>query len=139
MSTFAAARLLQINDNVTGIAAIALLAAVQGVEFHMPMRTSEPLQEAMAEIRSRVPHYAEDRFFAPDIEMAKAHILSLRALDQGTRPFWWPTRARCGEASRLARCFQVMSFLQTWGDFSSIYRPAKLLTFTACSRPRGGW
>ena len=75
MATFAAARLQQINDNVAGIAAIALLAAVQGTEFHAPLRTSAPLQEVMAEIRSHVRRYTEDRFFAPDIEAAKAHVL----------------------------------------------------------------
>lgn len=71
MATYAAARLAPMADNVTGILAIELLAACQGVEFHAPLTTSTILQGVLAELRSAVPRYTEDRFFAPDIEAAR--------------------------------------------------------------------
>ncbi len=71
MATFAARRLADMADNTCGIVAIELLAAAQGVDFRAPLETSQPLQRAMAGIRAKVPFYAEDRLFAPDIEAIK--------------------------------------------------------------------
>ena len=76
MATYAAARLAPMADNVTGILAIELLAACQGVEFHAPLTTSTILQGVLAELRSAVPRYTEDRFFAPDIEAARKIVSS---------------------------------------------------------------
>jgi histidine ammonia-lyase len=70
MATFAARRLHDMASNTAGIVAIELLAAAQGVEFHMPFETSPTLRTALATIRAVVPAYREDRFFAPDIEAA---------------------------------------------------------------------
>ena len=74
MATFAARRLGDMADNARGIVAIELLAAAQGIEFHAPMTTSDPLAAVWHEIRSKVPFYDRDRGFAPDIEAAKALI-----------------------------------------------------------------
>ncbi len=76
MATYAAARLTPMADNVTGILAIELLAACQGVEFHAPLTTSTALQGVLTELRSAVPRYTEDRFFAPDIEAARKIVSS---------------------------------------------------------------
>ena len=76
MATHAAARLAPMADNVAGILAIELLAACQGVEFHAPLTTSAALQGVLAEVRTIVPRYTEDRFFAPDIEAAKQIVQS---------------------------------------------------------------
>jgi histidine ammonia-lyase len=70
MATFAARRLHDMAANTEGVVAIELLAAAQGIEFHAPHRTSPVLQDAVAQLRARVPTYTEDRFFAPDIEAA---------------------------------------------------------------------
>ncbi|HWP20917.1 MAG TPA: aromatic amino acid lyase, partial [Burkholderiaceae bacterium] len=67
MATFAARKLADMATNVRHIIAIELLAAAQGIDFHRPLRTSGRLEEAHALIRSKVPHYARDRVFAPDI------------------------------------------------------------------------
>ncbi|MDR3415631.1 MAG: histidine ammonia-lyase [Nevskia sp.] len=67
MATFAARRLLDMTANTRGIVAIELLAATQGIDFHLPLRTSPALQQVHALVRARVPFYAEDRYFAPDI------------------------------------------------------------------------
>jgi len=71
MATFAARRLGEMADNSTGIVAIELLAAAQGIEFHHPLQTSPTLAEAKALIRAAVPAFDRDRRFAPDIEAAK--------------------------------------------------------------------
>jgi histidine ammonia-lyase len=76
MSAYAAARLATMADNVAGILAVELLAACQGVEFHVPLTTSKMLQGVLSELRSAVPHYTEDRFFAPDIEAVRHIVLS---------------------------------------------------------------
>jgi len=74
MATFAARRLADMADNTAGIVAIELLAAAQGVDLRAPLATSPALQRAMASIRERVPFYAQDRYFAPDIESIKALV-----------------------------------------------------------------
>jgi histidine ammonia-lyase len=76
MANFAARRLREMADNTAGILAVELLAACQGVDFRAPMRSSEALERAKAELRSCVPFYDEDRYFAPDIEAAKRLIQS---------------------------------------------------------------
>jgi histidine ammonia-lyase len=68
MSTFAARRLAEMAENTAVIVAIELLAAAQGIDFRAPLETSPSLKRAMAAIRVRVPFYAGDREFAPDIE-----------------------------------------------------------------------
>jgi histidine ammonia-lyase len=70
MATFAARRLLEMAANTRGIVGIELLAAAQGIDFHAPLQTSPVLQDVQALLRARVPFYAEDRYFAPDIAAA---------------------------------------------------------------------
>lgn len=76
MATFAARRLGEMADNTAGIVAIELLAACQGVDFRAPLKTSELLEQAKQLLRKEVPFYAQDRYFAPDIEKAKRLVLS---------------------------------------------------------------
>ena len=76
MATFAARRLGEMADNTAGVLAVELLCAAQGLDFHRPLKTSPPLEEVRAAIRAKVPPYGEDRFFAPDLEAAKAMIHS---------------------------------------------------------------
>ena len=74
MSTFAARKLGELADNTATILSIELLAAAQGVELRAPHRTSPRLQAVLALIRSRVPHYDIDRYFAPDIASIKDEV-----------------------------------------------------------------
>jgi histidine ammonia-lyase len=67
MATFAARRLHEMLDNVANIVAIELLAAVQGVEFHLPQKSSPILQEVIVSIRDVSPAYLEDRSMSADI------------------------------------------------------------------------
>ena len=68
MAMFAARRLHDMLDNVEHIVAIELLAAAQGIDFHHPCKSSEPLEKVMAEIREVSPNYEEDRSLSADIE-----------------------------------------------------------------------
>jgi histidine ammonia-lyase len=74
MATFAARRLTEMAENTAGIVAIELLAATQGIDLRLPLKTSPALQRAYAEVRAKVPFYDHDRLLAPDIEAATALI-----------------------------------------------------------------
>ncbi len=76
MATFAARRLGDMVDNVAGIIAIELLAAVQAIDFHKPQSTSTLLQKAVDSLRASVPFYEKDRYFSPDIVLAKKLVIS---------------------------------------------------------------
>jgi len=74
MATHAARRLGPMVENVAGVVGIELLAAAQGIDFHRPARSSARLEEVHAGIRSEVPFYSADRYFAPDLEAAKSLV-----------------------------------------------------------------
>jgi histidine ammonia-lyase len=76
MATHAARRLGDMADNAAAVVAIELLAAVQGIEFHRPLKSSAALERIIARLRRKVAHYAADRYFAPDIEAAKRLVVS---------------------------------------------------------------
>jgi len=67
MATFAARRLSDIAENVTGILAVECLAAAQGIELRKPLKTSGQLQDVISVIRSEVAFYEADRYFADDL------------------------------------------------------------------------
>ncbi|SHF96160.1 histidine ammonia-lyase [Vibrio gazogenes] len=70
MATFAARRLKDMAENTRGILAVEILAAVQGLDFRSPLKSTERLEQARADLRARVPFYDKDRYFAADIEKA---------------------------------------------------------------------
>jgi histidine ammonia-lyase len=74
MATFAARRLHDMSGNSSAIIAIELLSAAQGIDFHAPLSTTEKLAHVMTFIRSQVPHYDQDRYFAPDIAQSRAWV-----------------------------------------------------------------
>lgn len=80
MAAGAALRLGPMLDNLEGILAIEALAAAQAVDFHRPLRTSAPLEQAMALIRARVPAWQADRIFAPDLAAARGVLVALAPL-----------------------------------------------------------
>ncbi len=89
MATFAARRLTDMAENTTGILAIELLAACQGIDFRAPLKSSAPLEEAKKMLRKQVPFYDKDRYFAPDIHKATQLIASgsyNRLIDSGLLP-----------------------------------------------------
>ena len=70
MATFAARRLQPMIANTAHIIGIELLAAAQGIEFLRPLKTSAALESAHALLRAQCPAMPQDRYLAPDIEMA---------------------------------------------------------------------
>jgi histidine ammonia-lyase len=78
MATHGARRLGRMVDNAAGVVGVELLAAAQGIDFHRPSRSSSVLEEVHAGIRSQVPFYAADRYFAPDLEAAQNLVKSGR-------------------------------------------------------------
>ena len=74
MATWAARRLGEMTDNARTIVALELLAAAQGVDFHRPLKSSGILEQIWSTLRNEVPFFDKDRFFAPDLESAKALV-----------------------------------------------------------------
>lgn len=70
MAAHAARRLGRMNENLSHILGVEVICAAQGVEFRAPLKTSQPLQQALARLRKAVPAVTEDRFLAPDLEAA---------------------------------------------------------------------
>ena len=70
MSTWAARKLARVTRMLEAVLGMEYLAAAQGVEFHRPRRTSEPLEQAIALLRERVPRYLEDRQHHADMAAA---------------------------------------------------------------------
>jgi len=76
MATHGARRLLPMAANAANVIGIEYLAAAQGCDFHAPMTSSERLERARALLRARVPHLDDDRYMAPEMEVATALVAS---------------------------------------------------------------
>ena len=74
MATHGAYRLLRMARNLAHVVAIEALAAAQGCDFHLPLRSSEPLERARSLLRTRVPHLEDDRYLAADIVAATEFV-----------------------------------------------------------------
>ena len=79
MAPAAGKRLWEMAENVRGILAVEWLAACQGMDFRTGLKTSPKLEQARTTLRTKVPFYDKDRFFAPDIEAA-SQLLAERRL-----------------------------------------------------------
>lgn len=82
MATFAGYRLIEMARNTATIIGIELLCAAQGIDFHRPLKTSEPLERLHATVRRVVPFYDQDRYLAPDIDAMTRMVLD-GSLTQG--------------------------------------------------------
>jgi histidine ammonia-lyase len=69
--------------NLSRVLAIELLAACEAVEFHRPVRSSSPLEAAVALVRERVSNHGQDRVLGPEIE-ALAELLASGSLLERT-------------------------------------------------------
>jgi histidine ammonia-lyase len=92
MATHAARRLGRMQENAAAVIGIELLAAAQGIDFHRPSLSSPNLERVHASIRGDVPFYAADRYFAPDIEVAKGWVTTGRFASLAERLL--PSRAK---------------------------------------------
>ncbi|MFN3726253.1 MAG: histidine ammonia-lyase [Allosphingosinicella sp.] len=75
MATHAGVKARRVAGNAAGVIGIELLAAAQGIDFHRPLTSSPPLEQAMATIRASVPFYDKDRYMADDIAWAQRAVL----------------------------------------------------------------
>lgn len=82
MATNAALRLHQMIDNTSTILAIEFLAACQGIEFHLPLKTSPRLQQLYKAVREHVTPYVQDRSLSFDIETIKKKLIDNNFLTQ---------------------------------------------------------
>ena len=78
MAAHGARRLLPMAENLASVLAIEYLAAAQGCDFHAPLASSPPLEQARAALRRDVPTLEEDRHFHPDI------VAATRIVNAGT-------------------------------------------------------
>lgn len=79
MAAHGARRLIQMVINLNRILGVELLCAAQGIEFRVPLVTSDPLQAVLARLRQDVATLGADRYMAPDLEAA-AELVSAGAL-----------------------------------------------------------
>ncbi|MCW5729331.1 MAG: histidine ammonia-lyase [Alphaproteobacteria bacterium] len=81
MATHGARRLLEMIENSAGVVAIELLAAAQGVELLRPLRSSAPLERALALVREGSAFLDQDRALSPEIERTRSLVLSATMLE----------------------------------------------------------
>ncbi|MEK7344877.1 MAG: histidine ammonia-lyase [Pseudomonadota bacterium] len=84
MAAHGARRLLPMCENAMAVIAIELLAAVQGCDFHAPLRSSPSLETVRQQLRALVPFLSDDRHMHPDMQAAIGLVRS-GALSQGLR------------------------------------------------------
>jgi histidine ammonia-lyase len=87
MATHGAKRLWDMTANSAAVIGIELLAAVQGIEFHRPVKSSEVLESAIHLVRTSVKHLDADRYMAPDIWKAQELALS-SVFYEGLHELW---------------------------------------------------
>jgi histidine ammonia-lyase len=74
MAAHGARRLAPMVRNLNVILGVEAMCAAQGLEFRAPLKTSAPLQAALAAFRSAVPALDDDRYLAPDLARAAALV-----------------------------------------------------------------
>ncbi|MGH2948457.1 MAG: histidine ammonia-lyase [Solirubrobacteraceae bacterium] len=67
MGALAALKARTATENAAHVIATELVCAVQGLEFHRPLRSTPVLEEAAARVRSVVPRVEEDRSLAGEL------------------------------------------------------------------------
>lgn len=84
MAAHGAYRLGKMIDNLQHILGVELLCASQGIEFRAPLATSENLQRVVARVRADVDPLKEDRYLAPDLEIA-ARLIAVGAISDAAQ------------------------------------------------------
>lgn len=74
MGMTGALKLRQIVENVEHVVGIELICAAQAVESHRPLKSSPPIERALAAVRALVPRLEEDRVLSADIQALASAI-----------------------------------------------------------------
>jgi histidine ammonia-lyase len=67
MGAWAALKARTVVEHAARVIATELVCACQGLEFHRPLRSTAPLEDAVARVREIVPRVEEDRSLAKEI------------------------------------------------------------------------
>src|SRR5215211_1102967 len=67
MGAWAALKARTVVEHAAWVVATELACACQGLEFHRPLRTSAPLEEALRRVREHVPRVERDRSLADEL------------------------------------------------------------------------
>jgi histidine ammonia-lyase len=67
MGAWAALKARTVVEHAARVIATELVCACQGLEFHRPLRTTAPLEDAVARVREIVPRVEEDRSLAGEL------------------------------------------------------------------------
>ena len=86
MAAHAARRLRQMNINLNTILGVELICAAQGVEFRAPLKTSVSLKRVLKKMREFIPSIQQDRYLAPDLQVAAKLIADGSLLSQVELP-----------------------------------------------------
>ena len=76
MGALAALKARTVVENASQVVATELVCAVQGLECHRPLRSTDALEEALARVRSYVPRLEEDRSLAGELEALASALRS---------------------------------------------------------------
>jgi len=76
MGALAALKARTVVENAAQVIATELVCAVQGLEFHRPLRTTDALERAAARVREYVPRIDEDRSLAGELTALAAALRS---------------------------------------------------------------
>ena len=76
MAPIAARKAGQIARNAAGVVAVELIAAAQGIDCHVPLKTSAKLQQVHASVRELSPHLGSDRYWADEMASLQAAVLA---------------------------------------------------------------
>jgi histidine ammonia-lyase len=79
MGPIAAWKLGRVVENVAGVLAIEAMAAAQALEFRRPLRSSPPVESALAAIRSKIATWESDRYLHTDLVAAVGLLPELHA------------------------------------------------------------
>jgi histidine ammonia-lyase len=75
MAPIAARKARTIAQNAAGVIAVELIAAAQGMDCHVPLKTSAKLQKVHAKVRKLSPHLVSDRYWADEMAALQAAVL----------------------------------------------------------------
>ena len=74
MGALAALKARTVVGHAAHVVATELVCACQGLEFHRPLRTTEPLEAALAAVRAMVPRIEADRSLAAELEALAVRV-----------------------------------------------------------------
>ncbi len=76
MGMTAALKLKEVVRNTARVTAIEMMAAAEGIEFHRPLKSSRPLEKALARLREVSPAFKGDEVFSGRIEAVAEAVLA---------------------------------------------------------------